>query len=130
MPNTLRELKAELFKVLANPVRVALLDELRSGPLTVGDLQRKLGIDSSNVSQHLAILRGRLLVTTRRDGNNVWYSVEEPRVYEILDAARAILENQLALGRRLLKEQPHTPASTPKRSETSGTAARSAKNRI
>ena len=50
---------------------------------------------SSNVSQHLAILRGRLLVTTRRDGNNVWYSVEEPRVYEILDAARAILENQL-----------------------------------
>lgn len=104
MPSTLRELKAELFKVLANPVRVALLDELRSGPLTVGDLQRKVGIDSSNASQHLAILRGRQLVTTRRDGNNVWYAVEEPRVYEILDAARAILENQLAQGQRLLKD--------------------------
>jgi ArsR family transcriptional regulator len=130
MPNTLRELKAELFKVLANPVRVSLLDELRSGPLTVGDLQRRLGIDSSNTSQHLAILRGRLLVTTRRDGNNIWYSVEEPRVYEILDAARAILENQLALGQRLLNEQPNTPAGTPKRSATSGTAARSAKNRL
>lgn len=104
MPNTLRERKAEMFKVLANPVRVALLDELRAGPLTVGDLQRKLGIDSSNASQHLAILRGRSLVATRRAGNNVWYSVEEPRVYEILDAARAILENQLAQGQRLLTE--------------------------
>jgi DNA-binding transcriptional ArsR family regulator len=104
MPNTLRERKAEMFKVLANPVRVALLDELRSGPLTVGDLQRKLGIDSSNASQHLAILRGKLLVATRREGNNVWYSVEESRVYEILDAARAILENQLAQGQRLLTE--------------------------
>jgi ArsR family transcriptional regulator len=103
MPNTLRELKAELLKVLANPVRVAVLDELRAGPLTVGDIQRRLGIDPSNVSQHLAILRGRLLVTTRRDRNNVWYAVEEPRVYEILDAARAILENQLAQGQRLLE---------------------------
>lgn len=104
MPDTLRERKAEMFKVLANPIRVALLDELRSGSLTVGDLQRKLGIDSSNVSQHLAILRGRSLVATRREGNSVWYSVEEPRVYEILDAARAILENQLAQGQRLLEE--------------------------
>ena len=108
MPNTLRELKAELFKVLANPVRVRLLDELRSGPATVGDLQRRLGIDSSNASQHLAILRARLLVSTRRDGNSIWYSVEEPRVYEILDAARAILENQLAQGQRLLSERPET----------------------
>jgi len=117
VPNTLRELKAELFKVLAHPVRVALLDELRSGPLTVGDLQRKLGIDSSNVSQHLAILRGRVLVATRRDGNNVWYSVEEPRVYEILDAARAILENQMTQGQRMLDEQPPivTSAGKPRR---------------
>jgi ArsR family transcriptional regulator len=117
VPNTLRELKAELFKVLANPVRVALLDELRSGPLTVGDLQRKLGIDSSNVSQHLAILRGRVLVATRRDGNNVWYSVEEPRVYEILDAARVILENQMTQGQRMLDAQPAitTSGRKPKR---------------
>jgi DNA-binding transcriptional ArsR family regulator len=104
MADTLRERKAEMFKVLANPVRVALLDELRSGPMTVGDLQRKLGIDPSNASQHLAILRARLLVTARREGNNVWYSVDEPRVYEILDTARAILENQLAQGQRLLRE--------------------------
>lgn len=104
MPDTLRERKAEMFKVLANPLRVALLDELRSGPLTVSELQRRLGIDSSNASQHLAILRSRMLVTAQREGNNVRYSVEEPRVYEILDAARAILQNQLAQGQRMLKE--------------------------
>jgi ArsR family transcriptional regulator len=104
MPNTLRDLKAELFKVVANPVRIRLLDELRSGPMTVGDLQRRLGVDSSNVSQHLAILRSRLLVTTRREGNNVWYSVEEPRIYSILDTAREILEAQLAQGQRILAE--------------------------
>jgi len=102
MSGTLQDFKAAFFKTLASPVRIRLLEELRTGPATVGDLQRRLGLDSSNVSQHLALLRARGIVVTRREGNKIWYSVAEKRIYSILDAARAIFENQVKASTRLL----------------------------
>lgn len=104
VPGTMQDFKASFFRALASPVRIRLLEELRAGELTVGDLQQRLGLDSSNVSQHLAILRSHSLVVARRDGNNVWYSVDEPHIYEILDAARAIFKNQVNASTRLLAE--------------------------
>jgi DNA-binding transcriptional ArsR family regulator len=104
MPQSLQDFKAGLFRALANPVRIRLLEELRATELTVGELQERLGLDSSNVSQHLAVLRGQSLVTTRREGNNVWYSAAEQSTYDILDTARAIFENQVKASARLLAE--------------------------
>ncbi len=104
MPESLREFKAGFFKTLASPVRISLLEELRGGPATVGDLQQRLGLDSSNASQHLALLRAQGVVVTRRDGNKIWYAVPEKRIYSILDAARAIFENQVKASTRLLAE--------------------------
>ncbi len=104
MPETLQDFKAAFFKTLASPVRVRLLEELRGGPTTVGDLQRRLGSDSSSVSQHLALLRAQGVVVTRREGNKIWYAVEEKRIYSILDAARAIFEDQVRASTRLLAE--------------------------
>lgn len=111
MSGTLQDFKAAFFKTLASPVRIRLLEELRTGPATVGDLQRKLGLDSSNVSQHLSILRANSLVAARREGTRIWYSVEEPHIYTILDAARAIFENQVKASTRLLAEPRRTPAA-------------------
>lgn len=102
MPDSLQAFKAGIFKALASPVRIRLLEELRGGELTVGELQERVGMDSSPVSQHLSVLRAQSLVVTRREGNNVWYAVEEKRVYDILDAARAIFENQVSASTRLL----------------------------
>jgi ArsR family transcriptional regulator len=104
MPETLQDFKAAFFKTLASPVRIRLLEELKAGPATVGDLQQRLGLDSSNVSQHLAVLRAQGVVIARREGNNVWYAVEERRIFSILGAARAIFENQVKSSTRLLAE--------------------------
>jgi ArsR family transcriptional regulator len=104
MPETLHDFKAAFFKALASPVRIRLLEELRAGPATVGDLQQRLGLDSSNVSQHLALMRTQGLVVTRREGNRIWYAVLEKRIYSILDAARAIFENRVRASSRLLDE--------------------------
>ena len=60
MARTLREFKADLFRSLASPIRIHILEELRSaGSLTVSELQRRVGVESSNLSQHLAVLRAR-----------------------------------------------------------------------
>lgn len=106
MPRTLHDFKAAFFKTLASPVRIRVLEELRGGPATVGELQQRLGLDSSNVSQHLALLRAQGLVATRREGTKIWYAVPEKRIYSILDAARSIFENQVKASTRLLTGQP------------------------
>lgn len=104
MAATLQESKAELFRALANPSRIRLLEELRGGGLTVGELCRRIGTESSNVSQHLSILRGQALVIGQREGTSVRYSVVEFALYQILDAARAIIESRVATTTRLLEE--------------------------
>lgn len=104
MPSTMQDFKAELFRTLANPVRIRILEVLRdAGSLTVGDIQQRVGVESSNVSQHLSILRTHGLVATRRDGTSIWYSVAATDVYKLLDVARAIFEKQLTAQTRVLK---------------------------
>lgn len=102
---TLQDFKAELFRTLANPVRVRILEVLRgAGSLTVGEIQQQVGAEPSNVSQHLSLMRGRGLVTTRREGTSIWYSVAEPQLFGMLDAARAIFDNQLAAQSKLAED--------------------------
>jgi ArsR family transcriptional regulator len=103
MAATLQDFKAELFRTLANPVRIRILEVLRvTDDLTVGEIQQRVGVEPSNVSQHLSILRGHGLVTTRREGTSIRYSVAAPDVYELLDVARGIFEKQLDEQARML----------------------------
>lgn len=97
MAATLQDFKADLFRTLANPVRIRIVESLRvAGSLTVGEIQHRVGVEPSNVSQHLGALRARGLVETRREGTSIWYSVRDVRLFDILDAARAIFDSQLA----------------------------------
>lgn len=91
----LRHFKAELFKALSHPTRLRILDALRDGELTVGDLQERLSAEQSTVSQHLAALRSKDLVKSRREGTSVWYAVSDPEIWQLLDIARDIYERQL-----------------------------------
>ena len=103
---SLQDCKAELFRALANPVRIRILEVLReAGSLTVGEIQLRVGVEPSNVSQHLSILRGHGLVTTRRDGTSIWYSIAAPDLFDLLDVARAIFEKQLTEQARILDQQ-------------------------
>ncbi len=76
-------------------MRIRILDALRNGELTVGQLQRELGAEQSLVSQHLAALRAKEFVLARRAGTSVWYSVADPAIWRLLDAARDIYERQI-----------------------------------
>jgi ArsR family transcriptional regulator len=92
----LQGFKAELFKALGHPVRIRILELLRDGELSVSELQAQLGVEMSSVSQQLAVLRGRQLVTGRREGTTVFYSVVDPQVFDLLDVARAMFQRQLS----------------------------------
>lgn len=103
--------KAEFFKALAHPLRIAILDTLRGGELTVNQLCAALRVEQSNLSQQLAVLRARDIVTGRKEGLNVFYSVNDPTVFKLLDVARQIFNNQLISIRGMLTEiAPPAPA--------------------
>jgi DNA-binding transcriptional ArsR family regulator len=91
----IREFKAEFFKALAHPIRIHILDSLRDGERSVNELRDILNIEAANVSQQLAILRNKNLVSTRKDGNNVYYSIKDPMIFQLLDLSKAIFNNHL-----------------------------------
>src|SRR4051812_5000499 len=91
----LRAFKAELFKALAHPTRVKILDLLRGEARTVSELQTGLQIEPSSVSQQLAVLRAKHIVGARREGTSVYYSVRDPQVFVLLDVARRIFDAHL-----------------------------------
>lgn len=95
MPDSLRQFKTEIFQALANPTRIAVMDELRDGELTVGDLVQRLKVEQSNLSQHLAILRARQIVLARKSGNQVFYSVRDTLIFKVLDLMRRYFQNQV-----------------------------------
>jgi len=96
--------KAEFFKALAHPLRIQILDSLRLGPLSVGEIQEKLGAEQSTLSQQLAVLRARNLVLTRRQGTTVRYEVSDPTIWRLLDAALEIFDNQLVSVKTALED--------------------------
>ncbi len=87
--------KAEFFKALASPLRIRILDELRSGELTVTELRLRLGVEPTNLSQQLAILRSKNIIVGRKQGSNIYYSCHDPAIFEFLDAAKKIFNNHL-----------------------------------
>lgn len=99
----LRQFKAEFFKALAHPVRIAILEHLRRGPRSVGELQSLTGVAGPTVSQQLAILRGRGIVVPERSGTTVRYHAADPQIYVLLDAAREIFYGHLSDSAELLR---------------------------
>ena len=99
----LREFKAEFFKALAHPVRIQILDTLRDGEHNVNELRDILNIEAPNVSQQLAILRSKNIVATRKEGNNVYYSVRDKTIFKLLDAAKNVFNNHLINIREVLE---------------------------
>lgn len=87
--------KSEFFKALANPLRIQIIDELRLGEMTVTELRLKLGVEPANVSQQLAILRSKNIVSGRKQGSNIYYSCTDPAIFKLLDTAKEIFNNHL-----------------------------------
>ncbi|HYQ47897.1 MAG TPA: metalloregulator ArsR/SmtB family transcription factor, partial [Thermodesulfovibrionales bacterium] len=77
---TLFELQSEVCKTLASPKRLEILNSLKDGERTVSELVEILGVPKANVSQHLAVMRHKGILKTRREGVNIYYSVSNAKV--------------------------------------------------
>lgn len=95
---SLSEVKADLFKGLAHPVRIRVLELLHDaepGELSVGELLAQTGLEASHLSQHLAVLRRYRLVESDRRGSQVYYRLAYASVGGLLDVSRALLDEVL-----------------------------------
>ena len=107
MPQQVRpvyEVKAGLFRVLGHPARVRIVELLRDGERSVGALQSELGLESGATSQHLSALRRVGLVESRREGTSVFYRAADERVFDLLDAGRALVTRQLEGQQSMLRD--------------------------
>ncbi|GLZ27893.1 transcriptional regulator [Lentzea sp. NBRC 105346] len=111
MSRPLYQLKAEFFKTLGHPARIRVLELLSQREHSVAEMLPEVGIEAANLSQHLAVLRRTGLVTTRKEGSNVHYSLTSPHVAELLAVARRILTGVIS-GQMELLEGLRTAAVT------------------
>jgi DNA-binding transcriptional ArsR family regulator len=96
MSRPLYQAKAEFFKTLGHPARIRILELLSEREQAVGEMLPEVGIEATNLSQHLAVLRRAGLVTARKEGSTVYYTLTSPQVAELLAVAREILTEVLA----------------------------------
>ncbi|MCL4310323.1 MAG: ArsR/SmtB family transcription factor [Thermoleophilia bacterium] len=86
---------AQICKALADPKRLLILNELREGEKTVSELAAALDLAQATVSQHLAILRQRSLVYSRRHGVNIFYRIANKKVLRAFDLLREVMSEQM-----------------------------------
>jgi len=97
-------LHSELCKTLSNPKRQEILDNLRGKELTVNELVEKTGIAQANLSQHLAIMRTKGIVQTRRKGINIFYSITNPKIINAFDLISEVMNESFLNRTEALKE--------------------------
>jgi ArsR family transcriptional regulator, virulence genes transcriptional regulator len=100
---TIYNLQAEISKTLAHPLRIALLHTLKDGEKTVNELVEILNASQSNISQHLALMRQRQMVKTRKNGSSVYYRVANPKISQACDIMREVLMEQLSQKHEIAK---------------------------
>ncbi|HMO48434.1 MAG TPA: metalloregulator ArsR/SmtB family transcription factor [Rubrivivax sp.] len=94
LPKEALEKVAAYFQALSEPTRLALLNQLRGGERSVGELAQLTGFTVANVSRHLALLGSHGLVARESRGTNVYYRVADPSVYQLCDVVCANLARQ------------------------------------
>ncbi len=92
---TLFEMQSDVCKTLASPKRIEILNALKEGEKTVSELVEILGVPKANVSQHLAVMRHKGILKSRRDGINIYYSVTNKKVIEACVLMREVLMDQM-----------------------------------
>ena len=104
MNTELRRFKAEIFQALAHPTRIAIVEMLRDGELSAGQLIDRLELEQANASQHLGVLRAKQIVVNRKEGNQVFYSIRDKALIDVLDILKRYFYAQLSQTMSMLKE--------------------------
>jgi DNA-binding transcriptional ArsR family regulator len=114
MQDNLRRFQAGIFQALAHPTRIAIIELLRDeGEVPVGRIHEQLGLEQTNASQHLAILRGKQIVVGRKEGNQVFYSLRDAILGKVLNLMRQYFQAHLHEALSLLKDMK-TEENSPK----------------
>lgn len=95
MNREIQQFKSEFFKALAHPMRIRILEVLCEGDRNVNELQMLLGSEGSAVSQQLAVLRSKNVVSGTKEGTSVVYSLRDPLIKDLLVIAKRIFDNHL-----------------------------------
>ncbi len=103
MNKKIYELHADVCKTLANAKRLEILNALRNKDMTVNELAERVGAFKANISQHLAVMRQKGILATRRDGVNIYYRIANPKVIQACDIMREVLLEQLKKSEKLIK---------------------------
>jgi ArsR family transcriptional regulator len=104
MPSELQRLKADLFRAMSHPARIRILELLGSQERSGQELQEALGLEQPALSQHLAALRARHLITTRKAGTAAHYALSSRLTSELLRLARELLGERLSESQSMLRE--------------------------
>ncbi len=104
MSKTLYEIHADICKTLGNAKRIEILNALGDKELSVSELVNVLGISPANVSQHLAVMRQKGILTSRREGNNIYYKVSNPKVITACGLMREVLIEKFEEGQKLARK--------------------------
>jgi DNA-binding transcriptional ArsR family regulator len=92
---TLFEMQSEVCKTLASAKRLEIINALKGGEKTVGELVEILGVPKANVSQHLAVMRLKGILRSRREGVNIYYRIANPKVVQACTLMREVLTEQM-----------------------------------
>lgn len=95
LPDDLVDLIARRFRVLGEPMRIRILDRLREGEATVGELSDALSASQQNVSKHLAVLADAGMLGRRKGGNHVYYRIVDEGVFTLCDQVCGSVQQQL-----------------------------------
>lgn len=96
------KLQADVCKTMANPVRMEIIYALKEGEKTVTELVEEAGLTKSNISQHLSVLKGSEMVHARREGQNIYYSIANPKIIEACRLMREVLTEQLSERQKIM----------------------------
>ena len=103
MDPKLDRLHADMCKVFTNPARIRILDLLRDGEKSVGELTKRVDLAQPTVSKHLIVMRDRAVLLSRREGATVYYRLANPKVIQAFDLIREALVESLRTGARLAR---------------------------
>lgn len=107
----LKKFKAEIFQALAHPTRIAMVEVLGDQEKSAGQLIEELGLEQANASQHLAVLRGKQVVLSRKVGNQVFYRVRDPVLLEVLGLLKEYFDAHIAHSTVVLKKMKRAELS-------------------
>ena len=124
MLQSLRQFKAEIFQALGHPTRVAIVEYLRDGEISVGKLCEKVGIEQANASQHLAVLRSKHIVETRKEGNQIFYRLRNPVVGDMLEMMRKYFFDHMNEAMEMLKQEKREATKAMHKEEKERSAVR------